>query len=75
MYSFLNLYFAPHARDGTRLDGARTISEFGVPCSNLRSFGSKYTVLKTVLVTLGLFGDRGIVPPLPPFIAPLPMHS
>jgi len=23
MYSFLNLYFSPHARDVTRLDGAR----------------------------------------------------
>jgi len=34
------------------------------PCSNLKSFGSKYTVLKKVLVTLmGLLGARGIVPP------------
>jgi len=34
------------------------------PCSNLRSFGSKCSVLKKVLVTLlGLIGARGIVPP------------
>ena len=33
-------------------------------CSNLRSFRSKCTVLKTVLATLlGLFSPRGIVPP------------
>ena len=43
------------------------------PCSNLRSFGSKCTVLKNVFLTLlwpfGLpqwFGTRGIVPPWPP---------
>jgi len=41
------------------------------PCSNLRPFGSKCTVLKTVLMTLWLFvppqwfGTRGIVPPCP----------
>ena len=36
----------------------------GAPCSNLRSFGSKRTVLKKVLATfLGLFGARGIVTP------------
>jgi len=35
------------------------------PCSNLGSFGSKFTVLKKILVTfLVLFGARGIVPPL-----------
>jgi len=32
-------------------------SKFGAPCSNMRSFGSKSTVMKKVLVTLlGLFG-------------------
>ena len=55
------------------------------PCLNLRSFGSKCTVLKNVFVTLlGLygaphsdlapplrFGARGIVPPLPPLVTPL----
>jgi len=41
------------------------------PCSNLRPFGSKCTVLKKVLITLWLFGPpqgfgtRGIVPPCP----------
>ena len=41
------------------------------PCSNLRPFGSKCTVLKKVLMTLWLFGPpqwfgtRGIVPPCP----------
>ena len=40
-------------------------------CSSLRFFGSKCTVLKTVLVTLlGLFGARGIVPSLPPVVTP-----
>jgi len=35
-------------------------------------FESKCTVLKKVLVTLlGLFGARGIAPPLPPLVAPL----
>jgi len=39
------------------IDGARARSKFGVPSSNLRSFGSKCTVLKKVLVTLlGLSG-------------------
>ena len=60
MYSFLNLYSAPHARDGTRLDGARhnkKVWSLAPPCSNLRSFRSKWTVLKKVLVTLlGLLG-------------------
>ena len=37
------------------------------PCSKLRSFGSKYTVLKKVILILwGLFGDRGMCPPFPP---------
>jgi len=51
------------------------------PCSNLRSFGSKSTVLKKVLATmLGLFGaprsdstphsDKELCPP-PPFVPPL----
>jgi len=32
------------------------------PCSNLRSFGSKYTVLKEVFVTLlGLFGAPAVI--------------
>jgi len=60
MYSLLNLYSAPHARDGTRLDGARDnkqVWSLAPPCSNLRSFRSKWTVLKKALVTmLGLFG-------------------
>jgi len=35
------------------------------PCSNLRPFGSKCTVLKTKLVSLlGLFSAQVIVPPL-----------
>ena len=42
-------------RRGSMAPGAR--SKFGAPCSNLRSFGSKCTLLKKVLVTLlGLFG-------------------
>jgi len=41
------------------------------PRQQLRSFGSKSTVLKKVLATmLGLFGARGIVPPLSPRYAP-----
>ena len=62
--------------------GAR--SKFGAPCSNLRSFGSKYTLLKKVLVTLlGLFGalrshssphsdsaPGELCPPFPPRYAP-----
>jgi len=39
--------------------------------SNLRPFGSKWTVLKEVLVTLlGLFSARGIVPLCPPSLRP-----
>jgi len=48
------------------------------PCSNLRSFGSKCTVLKKVVVTLlGLFGATrsdttpGNCAPLPPLVTPL----
>ena len=48
------------------------------PCSNLRSFGTKCTVLKEVLVTLlGLFGAPigirrpGNCAPLPPVVTPL----
>ena len=47
-------------------------TSFPPPCSNLRSFGSKCTVLKKVLMTLlerfgspQWFGDRGIVPLAP----------
>jgi len=48
------------------------------PCENLRSFGSKCTVLKKVLVILlGLFaphpqwfGARGVVPPCRPSLRP-----
>ena len=52
-------------RSATRLDGARGKKQVWRPlCSNLWSFGSRFTVLKKVLVTLlGLFGSRGIVPP------------
>ena len=79
----------PNARDRTRLDGARDnkqVWSLAPPCSNLRSFGSKCTVLKKVLVILlGLFGAprndsappwwfgaRGIVPPFPPHCTPAP---
>jgi len=31
MYSFLNLYFVPHARDVTRLDGARANNQVWHP--------------------------------------------
>ena len=88
MYSFLYLYFAPHARDVTKLDGARDnkqVWSLAPLCSNLRSFGSKCAALKKVLVTLlGLFGALrnnsrphgdsapGKFPPLPSFITPLP---
>jgi len=42
------------------------------PCSNLRSFRSKCTILKKLLVTLlGLFGALGIVPPFPPLVTSL----
>ena len=34
------------SRGATRLDGTGTRSKFGAPCSNLRSFGSKCTLLK-----------------------------
>ena len=52
-------------RGVTGLDGARAKkASLAPPCSNLRSFGSKSTVLKKVLVTfLEVFGARGIVPP------------
>jgi len=41
------------------------------PCSNLRSFGSKCSVLKKVLATLlGLFGTRDIVLPFTPSLRP-----
>jgi len=44
-----------------RLGGALDKKRFGALCSNLRSFGSKCTVLKKVLATLsGLFS----APPL-----------
>ena len=60
MYIFLNLYFAPYARGGTRLDGARDNKQFwslAPACLNLRSLGSNCNILKKVLVTLlGLFG-------------------
>jgi len=63
--------------------GAR--SKFGSPSSNLTSFGSKYTLLKKVVVTLlGLFGALrnhsalpaviwrpGICAPLAPLVTPL----
>jgi len=58
MYSFLNLYFAPHARDVKRLDGARDNKQVWRP--HVRTWGlsgSICTVLKKVLMTLlGLFG-------------------
>jgi len=48
------------------------------PCSNLRSFGSKCTVLKKVLVTLlGLLGERrsdSAPGTLCPFVTPLDMR-
>ena len=54
--------------------GVRNKFGNGAPCSNLRPFGSKCTVLKKKLATLlGLFGgpqwfeSRGIVFPLPPW--------
>jgi len=44
------------------------------PYSNLTSFWSKCTVLKKVLVVLlGLFGARGIVPPCP-LVTPLQLY-
>jgi len=40
-------------------------------CSKLKSIGRKCTVLKKILATLlGLFGARGILPPLSPHYAP-----
>jgi len=88
MYSFLNLYFAPHARGGTRLDGARDTKQvwsLASSCSNLRSFGNKCTVLKQVLVTLLFFSAphavisrphgnsaTGEFFPFSPLITPLP---
>jgi len=59
MYSFLNVILRPcQGRTVTRLDGAGTISKFGAPMFEPEVLiGSKYTVLKKVLVTLlGLFG-------------------
>ena len=62
-------------RGATRLDGARGKKQVSglAPRSNLRSFGSKCTVLKKVFMTLlwvfGLpewFGVRGIIPPCTP---------
>jgi len=46
-------------------------TSLATPCSNLRSFRSKCTVLKEELATLlGLFGARGIVAPIPPSLRP-----
>jgi len=73
-------------RGVTRLDGARGKKQVWLPHVRIWVFfGSKFTVLKRVLVkSLGLFGApsshltppqwfgaRGIVPPLPPLVTPL----
>ena len=85
MHSFVNIYFAPHARDGTRLDCARDTKQVWSlvpPCANLRSFGSKCTkkMLVTLLVFFGAprsdfappwwFSNRGIFPLSPRHYAP-----
>ena len=58
---------------GYMTPGAR--SKFGAPCSRLRSFGSKCTVLKKELVTLlELFGAP-IAPSLPPWWNLISGHS
>jgi len=55
---FICLPKLEHAiRGGTRLDGAGQEASLAPPCSSLRFFGSKSTVLKEVLATLlRLFG-------------------
>jgi len=51
------------AMGATRLDGTRGKEQVWRPHIRNRSFGSKCTVLKKVLVTLfGLLGARGIYP-------------
>jgi len=55
------------SRSVSRLDGALARSKFEPPSSKLRSFVSKCTVLKKVLVTLlGLFGAPAVIwrPPI-----------
>jgi len=39
MYSFLNLYFAPHARDRRRLDGARDTKQVWSFALHVRTWG------------------------------------
>ena len=77
-------------RGGTRLDGAWGKKQVRCPpCSNLRSFRSKRTVLKKVLVTLlGLFYAPAVIRcprsysapaelrvPCPPIVTPLNTSS
>ena len=72
------------SRGVTRLDGAQGKKQVW-PCSNLKSFGSKCTVLKKVFVTLlGLYGAPAVIwrphidtapgelcPPCPPRYVPV----
>ena len=71
-------------RGVTRIDGVRRKKKFSAPYLNLRSYGSKFTVLKEVFVTLlEIFGAPsvirrphsdlgawGIVPPLHLLVTP-----
>jgi len=64
------------SRDVTRCGGARGKKQLSLapPCSNLRSFGSKCTVLKKVLVTLLGLGSAPHSHPAPGELCLLPRH-
>jgi len=75
-YKVYNLIVVPHAffpKRTPQLQGRNEVrwrpvlqASLAPPCLNLKSFGSKCTSSKKVLVTLlGLFSARGIVPPFP----------
>ena len=80
MYSFLNLYFAPHARDVTRLDGTRGKKQVWIP--HVRTWGpSEANVLywRKYLWHCWAFSGAPMVirrprncPPLSPHYAPAP---
>jgi len=56
MYSFLNLYFAPHAKDVTRLDGARDNKKFGALMLEPEVFPKQmYCIEESTCDIVGLF--------------------
>jgi len=87
MHSFLNFFFAPHVRDGKRLDGARDnkqVRGLAPPCSNLKSFGRNVGLMDWGLVgpfrrptqwlcaPIGDSGPGNFFRPWPPHYAPVP---